>query len=321
MFFFADRLRITALDLVLDARQRQARGFVSHGHYDHLAPHELAFCTPATARFYRRRLGGERLVKELPFGEPFAWDGCHLTTFPAGHILGSAMLLIEHDGPSLLYTGDFRLSAAATAEQAAPPHADWLVMECTFGAPQYRLPPRQQSIADLLGIVRQTLAAGLTPVVYAPVLGKAQEVTRLLTDAGWKVRQHPAIYALSCEYEAAGCPLGDVQPYGPLFEDPQSVLVFPPPGHRWGGPTLPRDAITIAVTGWAADAHYKFRLGVDYAIPLSDHADFDELLACVERVGPRQVYCWHGQETFPDELRRRGWDAYWLPTVRRPQPS
>jgi Cft2 family RNA processing exonuclease len=83
---------------------------------------------------------------------------------------------------------------------------------------------------------------------------------------------------------------------------------------------LPANCVTIAVTGWSIDPAYRFKAGVDYAVPFSDHADFDELLECVERVAPRQIYCWHGQFRFVDELRSRGWDAHWLPSVRRPRP-
>jgi Cft2 family RNA processing exonuclease len=335
LFFFDDGLRILELDLAVDTRQRQPRGFISHAHFDHLAPHELAFCTPATACFYRRRVGGERLVHELPFRQPFTWNDHQLTAFPAGHILGSAMLLVESPRHRLLYTGDFRLRPAATAEAADPPRADYLVIEATFGLPKYRMPPRRQSVDQLTGILHTAIQAGRVPVIYAYVLGKAQEITRTLVDAGFHIRQHPAIYKLSREYESFGCPLG--QPHydeyassstaDPL-EPPRErghprpeVLVFPPPGHRWGGPTLPADCLTIAVTGWSLDPQYRFKAGVDYAVPFSDHADFDELLECVERVAPRQVYCWHGQSRFVDELRDRGWDAHWLPSVRRPRPA
>ena len=120
MFHYASGLRLTSIDLAVDVRTRQMRGFISHAHMDHMAPHELIFCTPATARLVQHRLG-QRLIHELPFGEPLDWDGVRLTTFPAGHILGSAMLLADEGGTSLLYTGDFKLGASATAEPAEPP--------------------------------------------------------------------------------------------------------------------------------------------------------------------------------------------------------
>ena len=319
MFYFEDGLRIPAIDLSIDVSRRQARGFVSHGHFDHFAAHELAFCSPLTARFYRRRLGGDRSVRELPYGVPYVWDDFRLTTFPAGHILGSSMLQVESADQSLLYTGDFRLRPSATAEPAAPLHADLLVMECTFGDPLYRLPPRAEVVEQLIGTIHKSFAAGLVPVIHAYALGKAQEVTRLLRDAGLRVVQHASLYELSQEYVAAGCDLGGFERFDEQCDLTNAVLVVPPPGRRTVGPPPPRDAVTIAVTGWAMDPRFKFKAGVDYAFPFSDHADFDELMECVERVAPRQVYCWHGQPTFVDLLRARGWDAYWLPSVRRPR--
>ena len=124
MFHYASGLRLTSIDLAVDVRTRQMRGFISHAHMDHMAPHELIFCTPATARLVQHRLG-QRLIHELPFGEPLDWDGVRLTTFPAGHILGSAMLLAEEGGTSLLYTNARHMTtppcgARASANMFAP---------------------------------------------------------------------------------------------------------------------------------------------------------------------------------------------------------
>lgn len=314
MFHYDGGLKITALDLAIDVRRRQPRGFISHAHTDHMAAHELAFATPATAALYRHRLG-PRPVHELPYGEPLTWGGYQLTTAPAGHILGAAMLHVAGPDRTLLYTGDFRMRPSATAAPADPPRADVLVMECTFGLPEYRLPPREKVVADLVGTLRQALKVGLVPVVQAYLVGKAQEVTRILTDLGFAVRQHPAIFAVSQVYEAAGCPTGAVGAYEGSI-GPNEVLIYPPTSHRLKGPTLPKQTLKIAVTGWAADPDAKWRLGVDYAFPLSDHADYDELLECVERVDPRIVYCFHGPPEFVDDLISRGRDARWLPTLK-----
>ena len=140
--------------------------------------------------------------------EPIDWGGLRLTTFPAGHCLGSAMLLAEDGRQSLLYTGDFKLGESATAAQAELPHADILVIESTYGHPDYRLPPRQQVLDELLALVRHTLADDAVPVIQAYALGKGQEVTRLLTDAGIPVLQHRHVFAVSQVYEACGMSLG-----------------------------------------------------------------------------------------------------------------
>ena len=129
------------------------------------------------------------------------------------------------------------------------------------------------------------LAADRTPVIQAYVLGKGQEVSKILTDAGIPVLQHPNMFAISQVYRHCGVDLGDVHLY-PGQPLPGHAVVVPPGFHR--GPRLPglKRAVTFAVTGWAMHARTQYRLGVDHAIPLSDHADYDELFEAVERVEP-----------------------------------
>jgi Cft2 family RNA processing exonuclease len=305
MFFWDNGLKLAQADLAIDCCRRQPRAFISHAHTDHMARHEYALCTPATAALYQARYG-RRPTLEMPYRVPLDWGGIRMTTFPAGHCLGSAMLLAE-DGPqSLLYTGDFKLSPSATAEPAELPHADLLIIESTFGDPNYRLPPRDESIRQLLDVVGNALADRAVPVVEAYPLGKSQEVTRLLTDAGFLVAQHRMAYAISRVYEACGVSLGRYELLGGC-PPPACVAVVPP-----GTPHLaePQAEVRIAVTGWAADPRTKYRLRVDHAVPLSDHADYDELLTAVARVAPRKVYCTHGPASFVDHLRDAGYDAH-----------
>jgi putative mRNA 3-end processing factor len=314
MFHYDGGLKITSIDLAVDFRRRQPRGFISHAHTDHMGRHELAFCTPATAALYQHRCG-PRPTRSMPFGEPLAWGELTLTTHPAGHVFGSAMLSISGPGGTVLYTGDFKLRPSSTAEPAAPPRADVLIMESTYGLERYRLPPREQSIAQLIEIVHRVLHCGRTPVVQAYVLGKAQEVTRILFSAGLRVVQHPLVHAVSLIYQHCGCDLGSYERCDGS-PPPDAVLVAPP--RRQRGASLPglRRPVWIAVTGWAIDPSWRWRLGADYAVPLSDHADFDELLECVERVQPKTVYCTHGPAAFVDSLRRRGHNAHPLEGCR-----
>lgn len=307
MFHYDGGLKLTRIDLAIDICRRQPRGFISHAHSDHLGRHELAFCTPATARLYQHRMG-PRQVKEMPYRLPLEWEDVRLTTFPAGHIFGSAMLLAEDGEQSLLYTGDFKLGESATAERAEPPKADVLVMESTFGHPQYRLPPRKQVVEQLLDLVQAALQQGATPVIQAYVLGKAQEVTRILTSAGVPVLQHPAIYAISRIYEACGCPLGECREY-PGHPISGHAVVTPPAGQRVAPLEGIRRKVTIGVSGWAAAPHTRRWLKTQHALPLSDHADYDELLDLVRRVEPQVVYCTHGPESFVGQLQQLGYDA------------
>jgi len=294
----------------LDVTRRQAVGFISHAHMDHAANHAMALCTEPTAKLVRHRLGNVT-TRIMPLGESIEVAGQTLTAFPAGHILGSAMVLAEHDKGSVLYTGDFRLGSSATAEAARLRPADYLIMECTFGHPQYRLPARDTVINMLLEKVRQAFRRGATPVISTYVLGKSQEVTKILTSHGIPVLQHPTIHAVSQVYEEAGCNLGDYREYQGRPVPGCAVIVPPKPLT----PSILPGAIHVEkfhVTGWAFDPRRTRTAPNDHWIPLSDHADFDQLIQAVEQVEPKTVFCTHGPKSFVDELRRRGHDARWL---------
>ena len=273
MFHWDGGLKLTKADLAVDFRRRQPRAFISHAHIDHMARHEYALCTPETAALYRFRLG-PRPVREMAYRQTIEWGGLRLTAYPAGHCLGSAMLLAEDGSERLLYTGDFKLGESATAERAELPKADALVIESTYGWPGYRWPPRAEVLGQLFEQVRKTLESDATPVVEAYALGKSQEVTRLLTAEGFDVLEHDKVYQISRIYESFGVDLGRHGPYrgGPAAGH---VLVVPPRTRRLDG--LGR-VVRFAVTGWAQDERSRYRLRVDHAVPLSDHADYDELL-------------------------------------------
>jgi putative mRNA 3-end processing factor len=318
VFHYNAGLFLSLAQLGVDVRRRQPRCFVSHAHADHIARHELALATPATACLYRHRLGANHRVREMPFHDSLEFGGLRLTALPAGHCLGSAMLFADDGHRTLLYTGDFKLGPSATAEPAEMPHADILIMECTFGRPQYRLPPRENTITQLLELVHGAIVEGKTPVIHAYPLGKSQEVTKLLTNEGIPVLQHPTIYAVSRVYQECGIDLGDFAEFDGRSLQGHAVVTLPRgcKGFRLPGmgPT-----VSFAVSGWAADPSTRFRLGVDYALPLSDHADFNQLVETVRRVNPREVYCTHGPAEFADHLCGLGFNAYPLhpPPQRR----
>jgi putative mRNA 3-end processing factor len=304
MFHWENGLILTKARLAIDFRRRQPRAFISHAHSDHISRHELALCTPQTAALYEQRLGPRRTLP-MPYRQTIEWGGLRLTTYPAGHCLGSAMLLAEDGDQSLLYTGDFKLGPSATAEQAELPHADILVIESTYGMPEYRMPARQSAVDQLVALVGNALQAGATPVIQAYILGKSQEVTRLLTAAGIPVLQHRKIYEISRIYERHGVSLGRYELFAGQATSGWALIV--PPGMGWVRQRGPQ--VSFVVTGWAVDPRAKYRFRVDHAIPLSDHADYGELLEAVRRVGPKVVYCTHGPESFVDRLLDEGHDA------------
>ncbi len=309
-------LHLPRLGLWLDAH-RAVRGpepvFVSHAHSDHIARHREVILSAPTAELMRTRLGGERIEHRLSFGEMRGFnDGeaaFRLTLLPAGHILGSAMAWIEAEGTSLLYTGDFKLRPSLAAEPCETRHADVLVMETTFGRPEYVFPPAEEVVGNLVAFCQASLAAGATPLLLAYSLGKSQELLCQLGAAGLPVHLHPQAHKLTQVYARCGQALPPWEAFRAEAARGQ-VLICPPNLAR--APEL--DALgavrTAVVTGWALNPACRFQYGVDAAFPLSDHADFPDLLRLVELVAPRQVLTVHGfAADFARTLRERGYDA------------
>lgn len=326
-FYWDNNLFLGKCRLAVDSTRTRQAAFCSHAHADHLGRHGITLCTPETEALARHRLKPKRAIfRLLHWCESFDWGDLRLTIYPAGHCLGSAVLLAETAaGRRILYTGDFKLTPSLTAGAAQLPRADVLIMESTFGDPRYRLPPRQTVIDQLVSAVRTAFERGQIPVIEAYALGKSQEVTRLLSDAGFAVDQAPEIAAISTIYEQFGVHVGlrniittqDIP-------DGNAVLVVSPRTFRHmetcgtSAPDVLR-FFRIAVTGWANHPQTVRRLGVDRAIPLSDHADYAELWTAIEQVSPQEIYCTHGPFDFAGTLRQAGWNATTLepPTARR----
>lgn len=301
------------IDLWLDPRFPVDRAFVSHAHFDHMANHRAVICSEPTARLMAARMPAERHEQILRFGEKFAWPhDATLCLYPAGHIFGSAQLWAEHAGESLLYTGDFKLRPGSSAERCEMPRADVLLMETTFGLPRYVFPPTEETLEQIIHFCRETLEDGATPVLLGYSLGKSQEIIKSLTAAQLPIMLHPQTYKLTEVYATLGL---EFPPYR-LFDAKEisgHVVICPPQSNNssWLRKIKPRRV--AAITGWALDPQAVYRYQCDAAFPLSDHADFPDLLRAVELVQPRRVYTVHGfAREFAQTLRERGIEAWAL---------
>ncbi|HEX8340577.1 MAG TPA: MBL fold metallo-hydrolase RNA specificity domain-containing protein [Tepidisphaeraceae bacterium] len=309
-------LRVAGTSLYLDARRPRPISFVSHAHSDHVARHQVALATPETLALAEVRLGLEDSIS-LPLGEDHVHEHCRVRLYSAGHVLGSAMIRVEHDGGALLYTGDFKLRQSLTVPVAEAPTADVLIMESTYGRPMFRFPPKAETAARLVELVGGAFRDGRQPVVMGYSLGKAQEIVRILTDAGFVVTEHGAVGKLSDVYEQRGVPLGKRRKYvaadfrGPraLPLEERGVLVAPPQVARSTFVSGFDNPVTIMMSGWALLKGAHFRYGVQHVLPLSDHADFDELIELIDRVQPKKILTVHGFPDFVQTLRKRGLDA------------
>ncbi|MDR3108938.1 MAG: MBL fold metallo-hydrolase [Planctomycetaceae bacterium] len=295
--------------IALDATSCQPCGFISHAHSDHTGKHELTYCTAETESIcrYRMKCKPTQQFRVMEYFKPVTLGGLELTAYPAGHCLGSAMLFAKSlaSGKTLLYTGDFKLGKSVTAAEAVVPKADVLVMESTYGSPDYQLPPREQVIAELLETVRDAFANDRSPVIAAYAFGKSQEITKILTDNGFKVQQYDTIYKISQFYEQHNVSLGDVTTLKKgECADEDRVLIVPPASHPY---YITHHKIeTIMLTGWAMHESTKYRYEVDKILPLSDHADYNELLKTIELCEPNVVYPVHGSPDFVEHLQDKG---------------
>ena len=311
---FKKGICLPQIDWWLDAQKPAARAFVSHAHTDHLARHKEILCTAATARLMRARMPGRRVEHLLRFGqtEPLTSD-IAITLHPAGHIFGSALCLLEHsEHGRLLYTGDFKLRPSLAAETCMPPRADVLIMETTFGRPRYVFPPVEKVRADLVQFGQHTLADGVTPVFFAYGLGKSQELLCILGSAGLSVMLHAETFRLTNACRQIGLNLPAYREFS-ADELPGHVVICPPQSQNAAFLRRIPARRTAMVSGWAMDRATIFRHRCDAAFPLSDHADFPELLQLVDLVQPKRVLTLHGfAADFARHLRQRGIEAWAL---------
>lgn len=304
------------LDLWLDPHDRKKEAFVSHAHADHVAPHQTAICSATTKLFVEKRFGKRGELLGYEFGKPFEYKGHEIELLPAGHILGSAQIhLKDEDGGSLLYTGDFKLRAGVAAEATMAKQADILIMETTYGIPKYRLPSTDEVLGDILRFVRESLEEGTVPMLGAYSLGKAQEVLIALGQRAPELQflLHSSAVKMTKIYGEMGYHLPPYQALeaGSRFEG--QVVIAPPNAIRSQQLRKVKNRATAMISGWGIDPSAKFRYQVDHVFPLSDHADYDDLLRYVEMVQPKKVLTLHGYaDEFSADLRSRGWEAWSL---------
>ncbi|MEP6686283.1 MAG: ATP-dependent DNA ligase [Verrucomicrobiota bacterium] len=299
-------------NLWLDPWDAKPLAFVSHAHSDHIAPHAEIIVSERTARLMQARMPGKRSEQIVPFSERTTVHGMEIILLPAGHIFGSAQFFLETEGGSLLYTGDFKLRRGQSAEPAEWRQADTLIMETTYGLPRYRLPPTADVIAQIVAFCRETLEDDAVPILLGYSLGKAQEILCSLAGAGLTPMLHGSVYRMTQIYEQFGQAFCDYERYD-AQKVAGKVLICPPSANRSRMLERIRRKRVAMISGWAVDPNAIYRYQVDAAFPLSDHADYTDLLRYVELVQPKRVLTLHGfAAEFARDLRDRGVEAWAL---------
>ena len=292
-------------DLWLDPWDAKRFAFVSHAHSDHIAPHAEIILSEGTARLMQARLPGKRKEHILPFGEQRRVHDVDLMLLPAGHIFGSAQIFLQTENQSLLYTGDFKLRRGKSAEATEWACADTLIMETTFGRPRYRFPPTEQVVDEIVAFCRETIGDGGVPVLLGYSLGKAQEILCALEGAGFMPMLHGTVFQMTRIYEQFGQSFCKYLRYD-ANEVAGKVLICPPSANRSRMlEKIARKRVAM-ISGWAVDPNAIYRYQVDAVFPLSDHADYDDLIRYVDLVRPKRVLTLHGfAAEFARDLREK----------------
>jgi Cft2 family RNA processing exonuclease len=327
MFSLHDKtLYVADLDLWIDSMRPRTRSYVSHGHADHARAHDTIVTSTNNALVCRTRLGrrtstssaeAEPTVREIvyethDFNAPWRLGDHELTLFSAGHVLGSSQLLIEGSAGRFVYTGDFKLEPSYTAEAPEVKRCDTLLMECTYGRPQYVFPPRAEIAGAMVAWARQALEDGAVPIFFAYSLGKAQEAMAILGNGGIPLAAHGAVASMARVYESAGVALPPYEKYDATTFDGARALVWPPSGRSLPAAVRGKTVRTAALTGWVIGKGANFSRGTEIGFPLSDHADYPSLLRYIELAAPKKVLLNHGSRDFTHRLRRLGIDAEYL---------
>jgi Cft2 family RNA processing exonuclease len=288
--------------LWLDPLTVRMFAFISHAHTDHARRHKEALLTPQTLALIpeARRPRGWRM---LGFNEPMRRAEATVTLHPAGHMLGSAQLHLEHGGTSLLYTGDLKLRQPGGRPATHVPRADVLVMESTYGRPHFRFGDPDSTVEAIARWCRLALDSRVTPVLLCHALGKTEEVMLALAPYGFTFALEKRCVPCAQAYVMAGRPLPE---WIELDGEAGGRVVIAPPVGKDEVRRLGRYR-TALVSGWAKDTAFARLFGADATFDLSDHCDFDELMEVVELSGADQVYTVHGYtEDFARHLRKRG---------------
>ncbi|MFC0684267.1 ligase-associated DNA damage response exonuclease [Novosphingobium clariflavum] len=293
-------IHVVPADCWIDPSHPVARALVTHGHADHArGGHGETVATPATLAIMELRYATREGAVPVAYGETLRLAGGVSATFvPAGHVLGSAQILLEHAGERVVVTGDFKRRPDPTCLPFEVVPCEVLVTEATFALPVFRHPPVEHEIAKLLAALCANPDRCVLVGAYA--LGKAQRLIAELRRAGHlqPIYLHGAMEAMCRLYERFGVDLGDLRLVGDVkTPDLAGSIVLAPPSalnDRWSR-RLP-DPITAMASGWMRVRQRARQRMVELPLVISDHADWDELTQTVTDVNPGETWITHGRE-------------------------
>ena len=285
----------------IDPGRAVDRAVITHGHSDHArAGHRSVLATAETIAIMKVRYG-ERSAGHfdaLAYGDAISVNGVIVRLVPAGHILGSAQVVLEYEGARAVVSGDYKRAHDPTCAGFEAVACDVFVTEATFGLPVFRHEPAEREVRRLLASVAGT--PDRAHLVGAYGLGKCQRLIRLVREAGYDrpIYLHGAHVAMTRLYEHLGHDLGDVRPVAeaPAEEIRTGLVICPPSAlsDRWSNRFS--DPVTAFASGWMRTRGRIRQSGVELPLVVSDHADWPELISTIADTGAPEVWVTHGRE-------------------------
>ncbi len=319
-------LYCAAGDFYIDPWRPVPRAVVTHAHADHSRPGcdayliaEPSFHVSNWRLSFGLPEGAKPPIETMPYGESRTINGVTVSFFPAGHIIGSAQIRVEHKGEVWVVSGDYKVAADPTCTPFEPVSCHTFITEATFGLPIYRWPDEDVVMSEINDWWRGNQLAGKASVVYAYALGKAQRVLAGVDASIGDIFVHGAVNNMNKMYAASGVALPRttyVNDAPPKTDWSQTLIVAPTSAR--GTPWLRKfgKISTAFASGWMQVRGQRRRRALDRGFILSDHVDWHGLISSVEATGAARILVTHGN--IPTVVRflreERGLEAYGLNT-------
>ncbi|MES2975813.1 MAG: ligase-associated DNA damage response exonuclease [Pseudomonadota bacterium] len=284
-------------DFYIDPWRPVERAIITHAHADHARTGHGHYLAAAPAEGVLRARLGNITLQPLAYGEAIVHNGVTVSLHPAGHVLGSAQVRLEHGGQVWVASGDYKVAPDRTCAPFEPVKCDVFITESTFGLPIYRWPHDDDVFADINAWWQGNVAAGRASVLMCYSFGKAQRILSGIDPSIGPIIVHGAVEPLNRAYREAGVQLPDTLQVADVTDkaDFKRALVLCPPGAA-GGPWIKRfgEFSDAFASGWMQLRGARRRGGYDRGFVLSDHADWPGLMGAIGATGAQRVIVTHG---------------------------